>query len=144
MMKKFLALAAAALCLLACNGKDNPDTPGGGSKKTDVTGCWELSSVATKASIGNVSVSVYMSFGTDGNFELWQKIGEGRYSYFSGTYKLGADNSLSGSYSDGKTWGPYQASTADNKLTLTTSGGSEVDTYNKISSIPDAVTGNVY
>lgn len=153
MMKKLFALAAVLLTIAACGGKDNPDTPsptpgggggGGSTTKLDVTGSWELSNVETKVSVGSVNVSVYISFTSDGNFTLYQKIGEGRYTRFTGTYTVSADNKLSGKYSNNAAWGPYTAAMASGKLTLTSAGGKEVDTYTKISSIPAAVSGNTY
>ena len=153
MMKKLFALAAVLLTIAACGGKDNPDTPsptpgggGGGSSTTklDVTGSWELSNVETKVSVGSVNVSVYISFTSDGSFTLYQKIGEGRYTRFTGTYTVSADNKLSGKYSNNAAWGPYTAAMASGKLTLTSAGGKEVDTYTKISSIPTSVTQNIY
>ena len=153
MMKKIFALAAVLLTIAACGGKDNPDTPsptpgggggGGSTTKLDVTGSWELSGVETKVSVGSVNVSVYISFTSDGSFTLYQKIGEGRYSVFTGTYTLSSDNKLSGKYSNNTAWGPYTAALSGGKLTLTSAGGKEVDTYTKISSIPAAVSGNTY
>lgn len=156
MMKKLFALAAVLLTIAACGGKDNPDTPsptpggggsgGGGSTttKVDVTGSWELSGVETKVSVGSVNVSVYITFDSGGSFTLYQKIGEGRYSVFTGTYTMSSDNKLSGKYSNNAAWGPYTAAMASGKLTLTSAGGKEVDTYTKISSIPAAVSGNTY
>ena len=153
MMKKIFALAAVLLTIAACGGKDNPDTPsptpggggdGGSTTKLDVTGSWELSGVETKVSVGSVNVSVYITFDSGGSFTLYQKIGEGRYSIFTGTYTLSSDNKLSGKYSNNATWGPYSAALSGGKLTLTSAGGKEVDTYTKISSIPAAVSGNIY
>ena len=141
------------LVLAACGGKDNPDTPsptpgggggGGSTTKLDVTGSWELSNVETKVSVGSVNVSVYISFTSDGSFTLYQKIGEGRYTRFTGTYTVSADNKLSGKYSNNAAWGPYTAAMASGKLTLTSAGGKEVDTYTKISAIPSSVTQNIY
>ena len=83
MMKKFLLMAACVLALSACKkeGSDEP-TPAGGS----IVGAWELSSVATKATVGDVQVNVYVEFGEDNSFTLYQKVGEGRYTKFDGTY----------------------------------------------------------
>lgn len=153
MMKKIFALAAVLLTIAACGGKDNPDTPsptpgggggGGSTTKLDVTGSWELSNVETKVSVGSVNVSVYITFASGDSFTLYQKIGEGRYSVFTGTYTLSSDNKLSGKYSNNATWGPYSAALSGGKLTLTSAGGKEVDTYTKISSIPTSVTQNIY
>ncbi len=141
-MKRLLYLAAAlvlAAFASACGSKDNPE-----ATKVNVTGCWELASVTTKASVGSVTVSVYVEFKAGGSFVLYQKIGEGRYSSFSGTYQLSDENALSGSYSGGKAWGPYSASLSGTSLVLTSASGKEVDTYKKIESIPASVTENVY
>ena len=143
MMKKVLAMAALVLALFACKkeGTDDPvPTPAGGG----ITGVWELTSVTTKVAVGDVQVSVFVEFTADKNFTLYQKIGEGRYTQFSGTYVLSSDNKLSGSYSGGASWGPYDAAVSGETLTLTSAGGKEVDTYKKISAVPDTVIGNLY
>ena len=141
MMKKFLLMAACVLALSACKkeGSDEP-TPAGGS----IVGAWELSSVATKATVGDVQVNVYVEFGEDNSFTLYQKVGEGRYTKFDGTYTLATDGKLSGSYSGGSAWGPYDVTLNGDSLTLASSNGKEVDTYKKISAIPEIVTNNIY
>ena len=94
-MKKFLTLLACVALFAACNGND-PDEPT--VPELDVIGMWELSSVSTKASVGSVTVSVYIDFAADNSFTLYQKIGEGRYTKFEGTYNLNKDAAqLSGS-----------------------------------------------
>ena len=141
MMKKLLALAAFALALLVSCKEDNPDTP----KTTgSIVGVWELSSVKTKASVGGVQVSVYVEFTSSNSFVLYQQLGEGRYSKFEGTYALAQDGKLSGSYSGGSSWGPYDVELSETFLSLTTAGGKEVDTYKKISAIPESVLENLY
>ena len=99
---------------------------------------------AQRNSVGNVQVSVYIEFASGGSFTLYQKIGEGRYTMFTGSYSLSADNKLSGSYNGGSAWGPYDVALSGGTLTLTSAGGKEVDTYKKISAIPESVTGNLY
>jgi len=141
-MKKLLTLLACMALLAACNGND-PDQPT--VPELDVAGTWELSSVSTKASVGSVTVSVYIDFAADNSFTLYQKIGEGRYTKFEGTYNLNKDAAkLSGSYASGSAWGPYSASRDGNTLTLASAGDKEVDTYKKIDSIPASVTENLY
>ena len=142
-MKRVLyAITVAALCLLTACGKDKQ--PGKEeTKPSAITGVWELSDISTKASIGSVNVSVYLDFTSDGKFTLYQKIGEGRYTKFTGTYALDKA-SLSGKYSDGKPWGPYNAEINSSSLTLIKEGGKETDTYRKIDAVPEAVTSNVY
>lgn len=142
MMKKIFILAATLLSLASCGGKDNPNEPK--PVKADVTGIWELTSVTTKVSVGSVNVNVYVEFLSNGSFTLYQKIGEGRYTQFTGSYTLTSDNKLSGSYADKSVWGPYDAVISDNTLSLTSPGGKEVDTYKKVSSIPASVLDNLY
>ena len=146
MMKKLFTLAAMLLALAACGGKENPEEGNktNPSTKAEITGIWELSSVTTKVSVGSVDVSVYLEFSADSNFTLYQKIGEGRYTTFTGTYTLSSDNKLSGTYSNNSAWGPYDVALSEGTLALTSAGGKETDTYKKISSIPTSVTGNVY
>lgn len=141
-MKKYLLMAACALALVACK-KDGGEEPAPVPAQS-IVGTWELVSVATKATVGDIQVSVYVDFNTSGNFTLYQKIGQGRYTKFTGTYTLTSDNKLAGSYADGSTWGPYDAVVSGDALTLTSAGGKEVDTYKKISAIPENVTGNLY
>lgn len=142
-MKKILSatLAVSLMFLCSCGGKVNPDpdpdpkpVPG----KVDVTGCWELTSVATKsATVGSQTVDVYLSF-SSGKFEIYQRTGTSpRYYKYTGTYTL-KDNVLSGKYDDGKDWSAtYSVSVSSSTLTLTAS--KETDTYIKISSIPSGL-----
>lgn len=142
-MKKILSaiLAVSLMFLCSCGGKVNPD-PGPDPKpvpgKVDVTGCWELTSVATKsATVGSQTVDVYLSF-SSGKFEIYQRTGTSpRYYKYTGTYTL-KDNVLSGKYDDGKDWSAtYGVSVSSSTLTLTAS--KETDTYIKISSIPSGL-----
>ena len=107
----------------------------------NVTGCWSLTSVETKAAIGTTEVQVYIEFASDKTFSLYQMLGEGRYSHFSGTWKL-AGKTLDGTYSDGKAWGSsYEASKDGANTLVLTSGTGEVSTYTKIDAIPAEVLG---
>lgn len=136
-MKKVFALIFALLTLAACGGnKDNPDT-----KKYAITGVWELSSVATKASVGSTTINVYVEFASSGNFTLYQKLGEGRYTLYTGSYTYSGDV-LSGKYSSGASWGPYNVTLDESTLVLSTE--KEKDTYKKIESIPSSVISNTY
>ena len=144
MMKKLFALATVLLGLVACSGnsKDNPETPA--FTKENLVGVWELTSVATKATVGSETVSVYIDFASSGNFTLYQKIGQGRYTKFEGTYSVSTEGKLSGKYSGGASWGPYEGAISGSTLTLTSAKGGEVDSYKKVSEIPAAVLSNLY
>ena len=145
MMKKFFAFAVVLLGLVACGGqnKDNPDTTPVLTKE-NLVGAWELSSVSTKATVGSETVNVYVDFASSGSFSLYQKIGQGRYTKFDGTFSVSADGKLSGKYSGGASWGPYEGAVSGSTLTLTSAGGNEVDTYKKVAAIPDSVFSNLY
>jgi len=139
MMKKFLIAVAFATLFVACKPKQ-PDTP-----KLDVTGSWELSSVSTKVNVGGEQVSVYLNFTAEGTFKLYQKIGAGRYTLFSGSYTIDQDlKQISGAYSSNTAWGPYALECSETTLVLTPVNGLETDTYTHIDAIPESVTGNIY
>lgn len=142
-MKKYLLMAACALALVACK-KDGGEEPVPPVPTQGIVGTWELVSVATKATVGDIQVSVYVDFNSSGNFTLYQKIGMGRYTKFEGTYTLTSDNKLAGSYGNNSSWGPYDAAVSGETLTLTTAGGKEVDTYKRISLFPEDVLRNTY
>ena len=118
MMKKLLFAAVLLSVIAGCKPK-TPETP--------------------------KQVSVYLDFSAEGSFTLYQKIGAGRYTVFTGSYNVDQNNKLlSGTYSNGKQWGPYDCTCSESSLTLVTYGGGETYTYNKIDAVPSSVTGNTY
>lgn len=141
MMKKILFVLASLAVLAGCHRGEPDDL----NPAVDVTGSWELSAVTTRATVGGEQVSVYLVFSATGSFDLYQKIGAGRYTHFSGSYTLNKDEKLlSGTYADGTKWGPYEAALEGTTLSLNLPGGKEVDSYRKIDAVPESVTGNVY
>ncbi|MBQ7709327.1 MAG: lipocalin family protein [Bacteroidales bacterium] len=137
-MKKLVYLVLGLALLCSCNGKDNPEKP------ASIVGEWVLSSYTTKAvTIGTEKVDIYLKFDAS-SFDLYQMLGAGRYTHYSGTYTL-SGNILSGKYSDGKSWASqYSVSIENNKLTLTQSpDGKEVQTFTS-TTIPDSVKNNTY
>lgn len=138
-MKKILTILAAMTAMLlatSCGEKEK--------KPLDITGEWALQSIATKAvQIGSVKVDVYISFAQDGSFELYQKVGEGRYRRFDGNWSL-LEDQLSGTYSDGKAWGStYTVSMdADRLIMLSSSATPEESVYTK-TTIPSDVKNNI-
>ena len=78
------------------------------------------------------NADIYLQLNKDKTFELYQKIGEGRYRKYAGTYTL-TDAILSGKYSDGAEWGSsYAVSFEGEVLVLTAQNGSaEVCKYEK-------------
>lgn len=141
MMKKLLFVLASLALLAGCH-EDNPEDQ---TPAVDVTGSWELSSATTRVMVGGEQVSVYLVFSSSGSFDIYQKIGAGRYTHFTGSYTLNKEEKLlSGTYSDGTKWGPYEAALQGTTLSLNLPGGKEVDSYRKIDAVPESVTGNVY
>lgn len=110
---KILLLVIAAALAMGCK-KDNKNAP------IDIIGTWELMDIKTKsAQIGEETVEVKMTFNADNTFALEQKLGDGRFQPYSGTWQL-TETKLSGKYSDGKTWGAvYEVSREGDVLTMT-------------------------
>lgn len=135
-MKRFISIAALMLLCLITTGC--PDKPV--EDVLDIKGEWQLSQISTKASIGGQTVDVYVAFNDGGTFELYQMLGTGRYRKYAGTWSL-LDKVLSGSYEGGAQWASsYNVEMDENRtqLILTTTDGSEVQTYRK-ASIPQDV-----
>lgn len=144
MMRKLLYKAAAltVLCLAALScGKSNKDSE---TKSLKVTGSWVLSRVETKApTVGDVPVEIYIDFASGSAFTLYQKLGEGKFTKFTGTYTV-SGKELSGSYTGGSAWGPYEMELSEDQLVLSKADGVERDVYSKIDAIPTTVLSNVY
>lgn len=137
-MKKLIYLFASICLVCSCGGKDNPKEP------VSIVGEWVLSSYSTKAvTIGTESVDIYLKFDSS-SFDIYQKLGSGRYKHYTGTYTL-SGNTLSGKYSDGKSLASqYSVSVENKKLILTQYPESkEVQTFTP-TTIPDSVKNNVY
>lgn len=83
---------------------------------------------------------IYLAFNPEGTFELYQKLGEGRYYQYNGTWSVDKDI-VSGTYNDGTSWGSsYQVKfNGSDKMTFSaTNGSGEVNTYTR-TSIPEEV-----
>ena len=118
-----LMLALSAVIAFSSCGSTGADPEESGNIVSE----WHLISVSGLSSIPQV----YVEFGTDLTFELYQKTGtETYYNKYEGTYSV-ASAVLSGKYSDGEKWGSdYKISFDDGKLVLTAQNGSEeVCTY---------------
>lgn len=135
-MKKYFVLLLGILVLAGCK-KNNPEP-----KPAAVDGEWELVSLDTKSvKIGAETVSVYISF-SNGNFVLYQQMGESRPRKYSGTYTI-ADNVLGGKYSDGRNFGSkWELSIDNDKMKLVSENG-ETDTYERCT-IPSDIKEKAY
>lgn len=124
MKARIIIATIAALLLAGCGNNEKPVA-------LDVTGQWELIGLETKAiQIGDEKIEVYMDLKADKTFQLWQKLGEGRYRNYNGTWAL-TESTLTGKYSDGKEWGSaYEVSReGDNLIMKETKTGTETYTY---------------
>ena len=140
-MRKYLLAALFAFLAMSVSCKKQEKDV----EKVSIVGCWELTVVDTKyTNVGEVVVEVYLDFTANGAYTIYQKVGEGWYTKFTGTYTV-ADGKLTGSYTGStKTWGPYEMELEEQSLVLYKEGGKERDTYKRIERVPDSVTSLVY
>ncbi len=131
-----LAILPSFLILLSC-GKETE------KMSESLVGEWNVVSITTKSAvIGSREVDVYLHFGDDGTFAVYQKTGGLRYVRFTGTWTLDS-GILSGVYADGGKWAcDYKVSLAGGTLTLSSeSTPSEISVY-KMTEIPESVKEN--
>lgn len=126
-MKRILLIISAVLLLASC-GKD-------GKKKTTADylyGEWHSTSIS-------VTGDVYISFTDDMKFEMFQKIGEGAYRLYRGSWNVEGDL-LTGRYNDGEDWAAaYTVTVDDRSLTMiSTNDAAEKSTYTR-TEIPEDV-----
>ena len=110
-MKTYIYLFTlyAALAFVGC-GKEN-DAPKV-DNATKVVGEWHCAPEG-------YDVDVYVEFATTGEFDEYQRLGEGRYRHYEGTWSVEKDV-LSGVYADGTEWGSsYTLSFDGDSMTLT-------------------------
>lgn len=149
-MKRTLYILFAAFAIIACGDKIDPENQGnnGGNGNqgtteptvtlaTKITGEWHSTSLP-------VAGDVYFSLAEGGAFELYQKIGEGGYRLYRGTWKVDETKAiLSGKYNDGNPWAAsYSVSIDKDVITLTSENeAKEKSTYKK-ENIPAEVKEN--
>ena len=91
----------------------------------------------------SLDADIYISFADNGTFELYQKIVEGAYRLYRGTWNLEEDL-LTGKYNDGEDWAAaYKVTIVNNVLTLTSynDDAAEVSVFEK-AEVPAEVKGN--
>ena len=121
-VKFYLLTLCAALAFVGC-GKEN-DTPKV-DNATKVVGEWHCAPEG-------YDVDVYVAFDAAGTFDEYQRLGEGRYRHYEGTWSV-EKNVLSGVYVDGTEWGStYTLSFNGDTMTLTANNESaEAIVYTK-------------
>lgn len=121
---KIMVIAALLCAAVSCNKA--PET------STAIVAEWHL--VEVTGMDASALPEVYIDFKADYTFEIYQKVGEGRFRRYDGTYAV-AEDMVTGKYSDGEDWGSgYVAAFDGDFMTLTADNGSgEVCKYEKAS-----------
>ena len=121
--KFYLLTLCAALAFVGC-GKEN-DTPKV-DNATKVVGEWHCAPEG-------YDVDVYVAFDAAGTFDEYQRLGEGRYRHYEGTWSVNK-SVLSGVYADGTEWGSTYTLTFEGEtMTLTANNDlAEAITYTKV------------
>lgn len=99
-INKILLVAAAVLVLASCSKSEVAAV-----KK--IAGDWYYETVES-----DVPVQVYASFAKDRTFQLFQKIGDGAFRRYTGTYTFDG-TTLDGVYSDNSAWKEAKSVTID-------------------------------
>ena len=132
----YIVLAALGLCLFAGCGSSDKEKVSPTAKQ--LVGEWQL-----KTWTGETpqDFDIYLSFGADNTFEIYQRLAEVKYQKFTGSYQVQNDV-LSGKYSGGKNFGStYDISFNESGSTLTLTSATnvtEVSVYER-STIPNSV-----
>lgn len=146
-MKKILYIVMALMCIASCE-KPTP-TPAPGPEPSPepaeklaagIIGEWHYTADAFDADI-------YLGLTENHKFELYQKIGDGAYHLYRGSWDIDEESAvLSGKYNDGQSWGSeYAVAISEDGKTLTlspkASGTDEKHTYTR-EDIPSSVSDN--
>jgi hypothetical protein len=121
-MKKFISAlifaTVVAFGLVSCS-KTDPNL-------AKISGEWYWNN--TEA---GVDMEVYVAFHTDATFDLYQKLGEGAFRHYTGTYTFDGET-LKGIYSDKTAWAhDYIVTISGNNLTMKYVGEEVSITYVK-------------
>lgn len=138
MRKTLYALfAVLGLCLFA--GCSDDDENNNSPLAKQLAGEWHLASWTGENA--PAAFDAYVSFASNGSFEIYQRIEEVYYQRFTGSYKL-KDSSLTGKYSFNASWNnSYEISfdESGNTLTMVSDPSSgEVSVYTR-TPIPESV-----
>lgn len=139
-MKKILYIAALLLSVLSCKEPVDPQ-PGPNPPVVEKTLAEKIAG-EWHCVVSDMDADIYLSLASDNKFELYQKVGEGAYRLYRGTWSLDEKTAvLTGKYNDGEAWGSGYGvvlSEDENTLTLDPSADGEDQTFRK-ESIPSDV-----
>lgn len=123
-MKRLFYIITALMLMVSCGG----DKEG---QQTELTLEQKLCTEWHSTSV-SLDADIYISFADNNTFELYQKIVEGAYRLYRGTWNLEEDV-LTGKYNDGEDWAAaYQISIEGETLTMTSKNdAAEVSVYKK-------------
>ena len=121
-MKKFISTlifaTVVALGLVSCS-KTDPNLE-------KISGEWYW-----QGTENGIALEVYLAFNTDGVFDLFQKLGDGAFRHYTGTYTFDGVT-LKGVYSDKTLWAhEYTVTLSADSLTMTYVGEDVSITYVK-------------
>ena len=119
-MKKFISTlifaTVVALGLVSCS-KTDPNLE-------KISGEWYW-----QGTENGIALEVYLAFNTDGVFDLFQKLGDGAFRHYTGTFSYDGEN-LKGVYSDKTLWAyDYVATVSGDSLTMKYVGADVSITY---------------
>lgn len=136
-MKKILYIAALLLSVLSCKEPVDPQPgpePGPNPPVVEKTLAEKIAG-EWHCVVSDMDADIYLSLASDNRFELYQKVGEGAYRLYRGTWSLDEKTAvLTGKYNDGEAWGSGYGvvlSEDENTLTLDPSAEGEDQTYRK-------------
>ena len=134
-MKKILYIISALMLMVSCGEK--------GGKQPELTLEQKLCTEWHSTTL-SLDADIYLSFEENNTFELYQKIVEGAYRLYRGTWNLEEDI-LTGKYNDGEDWGSaYQVTLNGDSMTLTSKDESALETVYKRTAIPESIkTGSI-
>ena len=137
-VKKYLLLLTCVAALFGCDIPTPDPTPA--DKPVQLESCWHLVKYYGVA----VDADIFIDFGEDGKFVIYQRTEELTYTVFNGTYTADKENGVvSGVYDDGTPWlcdYNYVVDTENKLLTMTNvDNSSEVSVYES-SEVPTSAT----
>ena len=135
-MKKIVFFISALMIMVSCGEK--------GGKQPELTLEQKLCTEWHSTAMPLDGADIYLSFGEDNTFELYQKIVEGAYRLYRGTWSV-EGNLLTGKYNDGEDWGAsYNVTVKDDSMTLTSNNEAAQESTFDRCSIPEEVKDTPY